>query len=101
MDAGVKPQQHWVLRGFREGMRESQKKAAILKQLINKTLKGSRTEKDRCGSNSNFSAATLLPFSLNRQRKRVSISANPLFYLVEAAGLEPASEKPTLKALHA
>ncbi len=35
------------------------------------------------------------------KRKGVSVNANPLFLLVEAAGLEPASEKPTLKALHA
>ena len=35
------------------------------------------------------------------KEKGLSVSAKPLFYLVEAAGLEPASRTPTSKALHA
>ncbi|CDG88174.1 hypothetical protein XBFFL1_2410013 [Xenorhabdus bovienii str. feltiae Florida] len=35
------------------------------------------------------------------QTKRVTLACNPLFYLVELAGVEPASEIPTSSVLHA
>ncbi|CDH06072.1 hypothetical protein XBO1_2110075 [Xenorhabdus bovienii str. oregonense] len=34
-------------------------------------------------------------------KKRATLSCNPLFYLVELAGVEPASEIPTSSVLHA
>ncbi len=35
------------------------------------------------------------------QQKGATLSRNPLFYLVELAGVEPASEIPTSSVLHA
>ena len=43
----------------------------------------------------------LPPFCRQRTKKRATFSRNPLFYLVELAGVEPASEIPTSSALHA
>ena len=40
-------------------------------------------------------------FAATIKQKWATLSRNPLFYLVELAGVEPASEIPTSSALHA
>jgi hypothetical protein len=52
--------------------------------------------KSRC----RHSAATLWTFCGHSKEKGLSIAAKPFYKLVEAAGLEPASRKPT-SFLHA
>ncbi len=44
---------------------------------------------------------TLSPFCRHWHKKGATFSRNPLFYLVELAGVEPASEIPTSSVLHA
>ncbi|EHE8530333.1 hypothetical protein JMJ31_001744 [Escherichia coli] len=40
-------------------------------------------------------------FAATTKEKGATLSRNPLFYLVELAGVEPASEIPTSSVLHA
>ena len=40
-------------------------------------------------------------FAATTKEKGATFSRNPLFYLVELAGVEPASEIPTSSVLHA